>query len=152
MKGTMVKAIGGWKAADPQTEEGLRAWKIGDIVNVDMRAPRNAAHHRKAMALLQVVFDNQEIYPTFDALLTDIKLKCGHYEKHINWKFNKATGEYVDSVMYMPKSISFGSMDQSAFGAFYDKMYDVILNDLLPGINKPELEQAVLDFESRWAA
>lgn len=152
MKGTLTKTINGWKGGDPRTEEALKSFPLGAVVNVTMRQPRNAAHHRKAMALLQLVYDNQETYPSFDALLDDVKLKCGHYKKHVNYKLDKETGEFVESVMFFPRSISFGSMDQSAFATFYDKMYDVVLNELLPGLNRSELEQAVLDFESNWQA
>jgi hypothetical protein len=151
MKGSFVKTLGGWKPADPETEKANAAFALGEVCPVDIRKTRNPQHHKKAMAMLQLVYDNQERYPSFTAFLDEIKLKCGHYREHVNYKRN-TEGEYVSSVVYIPESISFGSMDQAKFSGFYDKMVNVILTDILPGIGKDELETEVLNFESTWAA
>jgi len=147
MKGSYVKTIGGWQPNDRMTEESDK-YKIGDVCMHEIRKPRSIKQHNRMMAFLQVVLNNQDRYPSIDALLTELKLKCGHYEQHINWKRND-DGEYIDSVVFIPKSISFGAMEQDAFVAFETKAYDAVTNDIIPGLNREDLEQAVIEFESR---
>ena len=149
MKGNYVKTIGGWKPSDRMSQELDTKYKLGTITTHEIRKPRSIKQHNRMMAFIQVVFDNQDRYPTFDALLTDIKLKVGHYEKHINWKLDKSSGEYIDSIVLIPKSISFGAMDGVKFQEFQDRAYDVVLDDIIPGIGREELERAVEDFEAR---
>jgi len=93
------------------------------------------------MALLNLVFNNQDKYSSFDDLLVEIKLQCGHYTEHVT---------EGGKLCYIPKSISFGKMDQVAFDAFYAKMEQVVLRDFFPGMSCAVLRQEVLDFMSNW--
>lgn len=145
----LVKTIGGWAAADAQSLEAMKGFRRGDIVRVNLRKPRNPKHHRKAFSLLNLVYDNLDLYPSFDAFLDDVKLKCGHYAKHVNYK-RGPDGEFVESVMFFPKSISFSSMSQGEFEVFYDRMFQVMLTEYLPGVSSAELEQQVLDYAGSW--
>lgn len=101
-----------------EDEEKLLTWKRGDILQVEIKRPRNAAFNRKWRALVRYVFQNQEIYNTEEDLLFELKLKCGHYREHITTK-----GE----IIYDPQSLSFASMDEMEFSMFYNKAIDVIL-------------------------
>ena len=149
MIGSYIKTIGGWKPDDRYTQDEDARYKLGTVAQLEIKQPRSKKQHARMMAFLQVVFDNQDRYPSLDALLTDVKLKVGHYNKHINWKLDKDSGEYVDSVVMIPKSISFGSMDQAAFQQFQDWAYDVVIDDIIPGIGREELERAVEEFDNR---
>ena len=66
-------------------------------------------------------------------LLTEIKLKTGHYTEHITTK---------GIVVYIPKSISFAKMDELQFQMFYSKVIDVVLRDFLP-MDKNDLDSMV---------
>lgn len=144
---------GSWVPHDCVTETAqARDFSNGDICRVEIKQSRNPAHHRKAFALLQLVYENlpehmDYMYPTFESFLTEIKLKCGWYDKHISYK--RASLRWEQSVLFIPKSISFGSMDQTAFREFYDRMFSVILDEFLPEIDSEELEIEVLNFEAR---
>lgn len=145
MEAHLVKTLGGFKGSDPQSEEACRAYGLGEIIKVDLKKPRNGKHHRKAMALLNLVYDNTDLYPSFDELLDDIKLKCGHFKKHINYR-RAPDGTYIETVMFIPKSISFSAMSQEQFNPFYDRMLDVVLRDYFPELTKAGLEHEVMQF------
>lgn len=125
-------------------EEALMALPEGVTVKASITQPRNVQHHRKFMALLNVVFPHQETYATFDSFHAAIKVALGY-------------GDTVvlpdERVIIVPKSISFAKMDQKAFEQFYQRAVDLICNKVIPGLGKPELQQQVNEIlEGRSAA
>ena len=52
----------------------------GELIKVKITKARNLKHHRKFFSMVNLVFDNQEKYPTQRHLLTAIKLEAGWYE------------------------------------------------------------------------
>jgi hypothetical protein len=87
-------------------------------------------------ALLKVVFDAQSTFATIEQLLEALKLATGLFE----------TGKTIDGLPYArPTSISFASMDQNSFSAWYEKAIDVILTKVLPNTNRKDLETQVLE-------
>ena len=109
MKIDLIKINNNLVPSLPDDEEKIAKWPRGTICQVDYKRPRNAAFNRKFHALIHVVFVNQEKYRNKEDLLIEIKLKCGHYQEHITTK---------GKVIYIPKSISFASMDDVEFSMF----------------------------------
>lgn len=121
--------------ADPISEESIRQLKNGETVTANLRRPRNPRHHKLLFALLKIVYENQEAYPTTQELLSAIKMATGLFD----------TGKTVDGIPYaIPKSISFASMDQTSFAEWYDKALDVIITKIIPGLDKEGLREEVL--------
>lgn len=147
--GHYEKTKTGWVPHNAITERADEAYKIGDVCRMEIKKPRSIKQHNKFFAFLSVVYNNQELYPSMPALLTDIKLKVGHFDKHVSYKLDKETGVYVDKIVYIPKSVSFSAMDQVKFMQFMDRAYDVVLDEIIPDMNRPALERAVEDFEAR---
>ena len=48
------------------------------------------------------------------------------------------------NVAYIPKSIAFASMDQTAFNDFWDKAVTFIVTKVIPGMNRDALETEIL--------
>ena len=69
------------------------------------------------MALVRLVFENQERYNSIEDLLVEFKLKVGHYKEHITTD---------GKIVYVPKSISFSQMDEYEFNEFYNKALNVL--------------------------
>jgi hypothetical protein len=108
-----------------QIKEGEpRKWKI--------TLPRNLFHHRKFMAILKTVLDNdpgEQFGNDMDFLLNWVKIKTGLVTvKEINGQ-----------VFKYPKSIKFESMKQDEFSEFYNKAV-LILAEYLQ-VSPAELEQ-----------
>ena len=133
MKIYLRKAVGKLEPSLPEDEIKLSKWKFGDVLCVEVKKPRNGKFHKKFFALLHVVFGNQDKYSNMEDLLTEIKLKTGHYTEHITTK---------GIVVYIPKSISFAKMDELQFQMFYSKVIDVVLRDFLP-MDKNDLDSMV---------
>lgn len=123
-------------AAETLSLEAIQTIKKGETVTAVVRRNRNPKHHRKLFALLKVVFEAQSSFATTHELLTALKLATGLFD----------TGKTVDGIPFaVPKSINFASMDQTGFEQWYEKAVNVILTKIVPGINKYDLEDSVME-------
>ncbi len=123
--------------ADEYAYEKISKLKLNAEIEVDIRQPRNAKFHRKFMSLLRLVFENQEIYEDFEAFRKEVTMRCGFWQEH-----HHLSGK----ISYEAKSISFGKMDEVEFGELYDRAIDILIDNFIPGTDRNELEQAVLEY------
>ena len=134
----MKKGVG--QKLEPSDEIALayiKKLKPGADVEVDIRRPRNIKFHRKWMALAKVVFDNQEKYQDFEEFRKELTMLSGWWKEH-----HHASGK----ISYVAKSISFTNMEQEDFDKMFDKSIDVAIKIFIPGTDKGELINAVLEF------
>jgi hypothetical protein len=108
--------------------------KHGDVVQIEVKRPRNIMHHRKFFALLNLVFANQDKYDQPEHLLAALKASVGHCD------FLPGKDGMLVAV---PKSIAFHKMDQTAFNEFYDRCVDKIARHFLPGVDSAALRAEV---------
>jgi hypothetical protein len=94
------------KAFGDSDLEMLKKMKAGDFFECDIKKPRNLAFHKKFFALINMVYQNQEIYNNIDTLRKELTKASGFYEEYINHKGIKC---------YEAKSISFAKMEQHEF-------------------------------------
>lgn len=134
----LIRQGKGLVACDPISHENLASIAQGEQVVATIRRARNPKHHRKMFALLNEVYKNQDFYATLEGMLDDIKIAVGHCRKEPS---KTAPGGY----RMVPKSISFANMGQTAFEQFYNKAVEFILSDVLPGMEKDDLERRVLE-------
>lgn len=109
----------------------------GDLVMAEIKRARNIQHHRKFYALMSLVYHNQERYTSLDELVDVVKVYVGHCDISVT-----ASGEKV----YRPKSISFASMDQTEFDAFYSRVIEMVIQRFLPTVTREDLERELLEF------
>lgn len=137
MKLLFMKSQGGILIpADNECVESMQKVKNGDTVMIEYKPKRNVMFHRKAFALLNLVLQNQNKYQNINDLLTEFKLKAGHYQEHISLK---------KGVIYIPKSISFAEMDELEFGELYNKFIDIALRDFV-SMSREDLEKQIINF------
>lgn len=118
MKIVLVKTLSGQIIpAYDDDKEKLKRFKAGEPFMADVTKPRNLRFHRKAFALFNMVFENQETYGSLDHLREDLTIEAGYYDTATN-----IHGEVVKRA----KSISFAAMDDLEFGEYYKKIIDVI--------------------------
>ena len=111
----------------------LKRIKDGMIIEVDYKKPRNPLFHNKFMSMVRVVFENQDQYETIEEVMDVIKVGTGHCN----------TMEWQGAEIKIPKSISFGKMDELEFSNFYDRSVDFVLSRFLPTVTKAELEEYI---------
>lgn len=119
MKIMLCKSLNGnILPAYDQDKENLKRFKAGEPFMAKVTKPRNLKFHRKAFALFNMVFENQEVYTSLDYLRKDLTIEAGYYEERAN-----IHGEVVKEA----KSISFAAMDDLEFGKYYNAVIDAIV-------------------------
>lgn len=130
------KHMNSLRPADDAGCEALRKLSNGDLVTVEIKKSRNIRHHRLFWALMTVVHDNidHERYPSVEDLAAAIKISAGH-----RTRIELPNGE----IGFIPGSIAFHKMDQTAFSAFYDRVCNLIAKHFLPGVDSDALKEEV---------
>lgn len=160
MKGLIVKDGFKWALGDDAAREAFAKFKQGDELLVDFKRNRNIQHHRKLFALLKIAVDNSDAYASVDTLLDAIKIDTGYADvgmiklRRDRWagmldKFLALFREHdipepTYAIVIKPQSISFASMSQDKFEPFYDAAVQFVIREVLPGIDRADLELEVL--------
>ena len=130
-----TKASGRLVPYDRDAVDALAAVPRGTILKIKWTRPRNIKHHRKLFVLLQLVVEATDRYSYKESLLDALKVATGHYRV---WKVGNR--EYLQ-----PLSISFSAMDQDAFEDFYSAVVNLISTEILPEVDREDLEREVND-------
>jgi len=128
------RTLAGLTPLDEDGWEALQCWSINDIVKAKVTKPRNLAHHRKFFGLLGIIVHNQEFYKSTDHLLLWLKHRLGLIDMVPTHDGTSRARE---------QSISFSAMDDTQFCAFYDQAVDVLVTEVIPGLDRQELEEEV---------
>jgi hypothetical protein len=80
------------------------------------------------------VFAAQDHYATKEAMVIALKVALGHCDTQV-----LKNGETA----FIPRSISFAAMDQTAFNEFFDKTIALIVKHVLPGVTDAELRAQI---------
>jgi hypothetical protein len=134
MKFQLVRTLNGFKFAHDSDLEKGRKIKVGDFVNCDIKKPRNYMFHKKFFALVELVFQNQDLTDDKDNLRAYLTVKAGFYET--------ITSDI--GVMYLPKSISFAKMDEIEFEELFIKFLNV--SSMLIGVDNGDIIDEIAQF------
>ena len=124
-------------ASDSRSLDRLSKFRQGDIVTADIRRPRNPKHNAKFWVLMDTVWQSTEIqdrYASPRALAKAIELALGYFD----------TIELPDGTRGQAiHSLNFESMSQDDFSEFYQQAIDVIVEQLVPHLNRDDLAREV---------
>ena len=117
--------------------------KVGEAYNVEVKVARNVEFHRKYFALIAYAWEflNEKEIQTFkskDNFRKYLEVAAGHCEVI----YHPRLQEFVE----IPKSISFGSMDNASFSDLYKRVKDVIFSIIGGRVSEKEFERLLLDF------
>ena len=117
--------------------------KVGETYNVEVKVARNVEFHRKYFALIAYAWEflNEKEIQTFkskDNFRKYLEVAAGHCEVI----YHPRLQEFVE----IPKSISFGSMDNTSFSDLYKRVKDVIFSIIGGRVSEKEFERLLLDF------
>lgn len=115
-------------------EEALEEFPEGKDLNVTITRSRSQRQHRFFWALLQKICVNHDTYQKAEQLLLWLKVRLGYVEE---MRFHNET------VWWVAKSISFNSMGQDEFKKFFDASLDVIVAEVIPGLDTKHLIREV---------
>jgi hypothetical protein len=108
--------------------------KIGGLVELEGRQPRNLNHHRLFWALMAWAAENCDGYETAEQVCHTVKVLMGHCDFVPDGK---------GGLVAVPKSISFAALDEIAFSDFHRKAMDAVLRLLPAGCSQATIMEAL---------
>lgn len=123
--------------------EEKKKLKDGTTYSVEIKVARNLDFHRKYFAMISYAWDflNEAETATFrtkENFRKYLEISAGHCEVI----YHPRLQEFVE----IPKSISFGSMDNTEFDNLYQRVKDVVFSLIGGRVSEDEFERLVLDF------
>ena len=117
--------------------------KLGQTYSVEVKVARNVDFHRKYFALISYAWEflneqETERFRTKENFRKYVEVAAGHCDVI----FHPRLQEYVE----IPKSISFGKMDNAEFSDLYQRVKDVIFSIIGDRVSEKEFERLLLDF------
>jgi len=136
MKITLIKTLNGYfKVAYDSDYDKAKKIKVNEPYEFEYKLPRNYRFHKKFFALLNLVYNNQDVYSNIEDLREDLTIEAGYYRLTENIK-----GQTVKRA----KSISFAQMDETEFSDLYNSVVNVVINWLK--ISKEEISENIEQF------
>jgi len=127
------KTLSGLNPLDPG-DDHWNELKLGEDYLLKIHKVRDPKTHRRFFALLKLCFNNQEEFDEKENHRKVFIMRCGYYDEI-------ATSE---GVLYMPRSISFESMDETEFKEFYEQA--LIYAQKALGSSPEEIQDALRNF------
>lgn len=123
--------------------EEKKKLKLGQTYSVEVKIARNVDFHRKYFALISYAWEflnerETAAFVTKEGFRKSIEVAAGHYEP----QYNLVTQSYD----HVPKSISFGKMDNAEFSDLYQRVKDVIFSIIGNRVTQDQFERLLLDF------
>lgn len=123
--------------------EQKRKLKIGQTYSVEIKVARNVDFHRKYFAMISYAWEflNEQETARFkdkNNFRKYLEIASGYCEVI----YHPRLQEFVE----IPKSISFGSMDNTAFSDLYERVKDVIFSIIGERVSEQEFERLMIDF------
>lgn len=150
MKALLLKTDKGLRGSSPADQEAwtkfrrrLETMKPGTWLRMEWASPRHPKHHRKFMALLQLITENSETYDTVEKALVAVKLCVGHFDMAVD----PTTGE----ITKVPRSISYENMKQEEFDVFYSQAIDAVLQYILAQMDRATADRLLDMVIEGWA-
>lgn len=136
MKIQLVKTLSGtFKPAFDSGYELAKKIPVGEIIEYEWKKKRNIKFHRKLFALLNLAYQNQEVYNNIEHMRKDLTVSAGYYDlRH----------DFEGLEIREPKSISFDNMDENEFSEFYNRIVDVIIKWL--GIDRQDIVDEISQY------
>ena len=123
--------------------EEKKKLKLGQTYSVDVKIARNVDFHRKYFALISYAWEflneqETERFRTKENFRKYVEVAAGHCDVI----FHPRLQEYIE----IPKSISFGKMDNAKFSDLYKRVRDVIFSIIGNRVTQDQFEMLLLDF------
>ena len=100
-------------------------------VMVTIKVPRNLRHFRLAWVLADIVSKSCDWLSDRETAMNWLKIRARHV-RMIHDPMHNTTA-------IVPKSISFASLDQAAFKRVFDRMINVVITEIIPGMSEQSL-------------
>lgn len=124
------KTLTGFVPADEPSVELWRQFKVGETYRSDIVKPRSYQHHKLAMALLQVTYDNQDRYTDFETFRKVVARAAGHVVEYTDLDGEVVTEAASLSYDAIPDDVEFGKVIASMMTVCAHLLHDIGLAEL----------------------
>lgn len=131
----LKRTLNGWAEADDDSKTLARKYVVGQTYRATIVKPRELVALRRYWGLVTLILDNSEQFTSKDQIHSYLKLRAGHCTTIVS----KTTGE----VFLVPNSIDFDSLDELQFQEVWSKVVDVVVQEILPGVTKADLNYEI---------
>lgn len=143
MKMMVVNTLSGLIPLEDDDYEEKKKLKLGQTYSVEIKVARNLDFHRKYFALVAYAWEflNEQETAKFKSkenFRKYLEMAAGHCDII----YHPRLQEFVE----VPKSISFGSIDNTAFSELYERVKDVIFSIIGDRVSRDEFERLLIDF------
>lgn len=114
MKINVTKSLGVLKPLDDFDIAAFSKLKSDVIYSCEIKKPRNVGFHRMFFAMINLCFQNQDIFNNIDFFREEMMKASGNFVSYINHK---------GVTTYQAKSVSFSNMDQDEFESIYESVF-----------------------------
>lgn len=129
---------------DGRSEDAVMAMREGALIMVRAKVPRNPNQHRLFWHLCRLVFENSDDFTSAEHVAEQIKIGVGYVDRvRLVVPDLDDFGPPLEVDQVRGKSLSFESMSQTEFGPFFDRALDYVVNELLPGMERKDVEDHV---------
>lgn len=126
------KTLGGFSPADDMSVETAKRFKVGETYKGEIVRPRSRKTLGRYWVLCQMILDNTEMFRSKEQVSDYLKIRTGHSTTITA----KSTGE----MFHVANSIDFDTLDEAQFAELWQRVCDVVVQDILPGITQAEIE------------
>lgn len=132
----LTRTLAGLVPADEAAKQAVKRWKIGETLKCSVRKPRCYTNHKRYFALLNLTFENQDKYTSFEHFRKAVQIAAGHVDELIT-----IDGE----VVFLPKSIAYDALDEMEFSKVFGETMTVCAK-ILGDLDLNELQAEVLRY------
>lgn len=126
------KTLGGFVPADDMSVDTAKRFKLGETYRGEIVKPRSRKTLGRYWVLCQMILDNTEMFRSKEQVSDYLKIRTGHSTSIVA----KKTGE----IFHVANSIDFDALDEAEFADLWQRVCDVVIEDILPGITQGEIE------------
>jgi len=124
----------GFLPADQSDLDKIVKLKRDEVYRCEIKIARNYEFLKKFMAMVKIGHDATQLDMPFDTYRHYVIVKAGFFKTYTTKK----------GVFYEPESIAFDKMSEERFEEVYNRVLDVILQDI--GVDKQTIEKELLGF------
>jgi len=115
--------------------EAFKKCRKNTDLHFEVKQQRNYKFHRKFFALINMVFENQEVFTNINTLRKELTIESGYYTEYV---------DFQGVVQREAKSISFSSMDDMEFSDLFSKFIDTVIRVM--GWNGADIEENIQSY------
>ncbi len=124
--------LGTLRPVDDKGREYVGKLRHGQQVEIEIKRARNPRQFRLYWGLVGLIFPQQSRYTTQEQLSNALKCSVGWCDE-ITLRDGR--------IMAVPKSMSFSNMKQDEFEPFFDRVIEVVISKIIPGLKDDDLRR-----------